>query len=114
MPPNSAPGPIRTARRTASSRRGTPCGSGADTVCDNPDTCDAGGACQSNYEPSTTECRADAGECDVAESCDGVGNCPVDGFEPSGTPCGSGADTVCDNPDTCDAEIGRASCRERE
>jgi hypothetical protein len=56
-----------------------------------------------NHEPTTTECRADAGDCDVAESCDGAGACPADAFEPAGTSCGSASDMVCDNPDTCDA-----------
>jgi hypothetical protein len=48
-------------------------------------------------------CRADAGECDVAEHCDGAGACPADSFEPAGFACGSNSDTVCDNPDTCNA-----------
>jgi len=85
---------------------GTACGDPADTVCDNPDTCDAAGGCQANSEPVTTECRADAGECDVAEYCDGAGSCPADVYEPEGTACGDPADTVCDNPDTCDASGG--------
>jgi hypothetical protein len=61
-----------------------------------------------NNEPSTTLCRADAGECDVPEFCNGGGTCPADGFEPSGTPCGSGSHTVCDNPDTCN---GSGACQ---
>jgi hypothetical protein len=33
-------------------------------------------------------CRASAGVCDVAESCDGVNDdCPADGFQPSSTVC---------------------------
>jgi hypothetical protein len=79
---------------------GTACGDPSDTVCDNPDSCVAG-SCQANYEPTSTTCRADAGECDVAEACDGAGTCPVDGFEPAGTACGDPSDTVCDNPDSC-------------
>jgi len=82
---------------------GAACGSSSDTVCDNPDTCDANGVCQPNNEPTTTVCRADAGDCDVAENCDGAGSCPADGFEPAGTQCGDTTDTVCDNPDTCNA-----------
>ena len=82
---------------------GSACGSSSDTVCDNPDTCDANGVCQPNNEPTTTVCRADAGDCDVAENCDGAGGCPADGFEPAGTQCGDTTDTVCDNPDTCNA-----------
>jgi hypothetical protein len=82
---------------------GTACGDPADTVCDDPDACDAAGSCLPNYEPPTTECRADAGECDLAELCDGAGVCPGDGFEPPGTVCGDPANTICDNPDACDA-----------
>jgi hypothetical protein len=80
---------------------GTACGNDGDTVCDNPDTCNGGGLCESNSEPATTVCRQDAGECDVEEKCDGAGACPLDSFEPADTSCGSSSDTVCDNPDTC-------------
>ena len=79
---------------------GAVCGSGSDTDCDNPDSCLAG-ACVPNYEPIITECRPDAGECDVPENCDGAGSCPADGFEGDGAVCGSGSDTDCDNPDSC-------------
>jgi hypothetical protein len=82
---------------------GTACGSASDTVCDNPDTCNASGACLSNFEPTTVVCRADAGECDVADLCNGAGACSPDSFEPAGTACGDHSDTVCDNPDTCSA-----------
>jgi hypothetical protein len=118
--------------------RGSACGSNADTDCTNPDKCDGNGACLSNDEPATTRCtddgepctadrcdgagtcahpagnagtvcRADAGECDVADVCDGIHpTCPVDAFEPSGTFCGSSADTDCTNRDTCD---GAGTCR---
>lgn len=87
---------------------GTECGDGSGTICDNPDTCDGLGACQDNFAVGTTQCRADQGDCDVPEFCDGAGSCPADGFETSGTSCGSGSDTVCDNPDTCD---GSGSCQ---
>jgi hypothetical protein len=54
-------------------------------------------------KPNGAICRPDAGDCDVAETCDGVTDqCPADGFEPGGTACGSGTDTDCDDPDTCD------------
>jgi hypothetical protein len=55
-----------------------------------------------NHEPAATECRPDAGDCDVAENCDGLGACPADAFEAAGTACGDASDTVCDNPDACD------------
>ena len=81
---------------------GTACGSASDTVCDNPDTCNASGACQANNEPGTSVCRADAGACDVAESCAPGGVCPADSFEPAGTACGGSA-ADCDALDTCNA-----------
>jgi uncharacterized repeat protein (TIGR01451 family) len=46
-------------------------------------------------------CRLAAGECDVAENCDGNGSCPSDGFKPDGSACGSQASSSCDQPDTC-------------
>ena len=41
----------------------------------------------------------------MPEYCDGAGSCsPADAFKPSeGTKCGDGTDTICDNPDTCNA-----------
>ena len=45
----------------------------------------------------------DAGQCDVAETCDGAGACPVDVYEIAGTVCGDGTDTVCNAADSCDA-----------
>jgi Ca2+-binding RTX toxin-like protein len=74
-------------------------------VCDLAENCPgvADGACPDDGFDTGTECRADTGECDVPESCNGFGvDCPPDGFEPADTPCGSGDDTECDNPDTCD------------
>jgi len=86
---------------------GTGCGDPADTVCDNPDTCDGQGVCQPNHEPDTTECRVDAGDCDVPEYCDGAGTCPEDSFEPPGTACGDPTNDACTDPDTCD---GQGAC----
>jgi hypothetical protein len=108
---------------------GTACGSPADTECDNPDTCNGAGVCQSNYEPAETPCgNPQDTDCDNPDSCDGAGNCQnnnePDGaictddgnqctadvcasaicthpHRPSGYPCGSPNDTQCDNPDTC-------------
>ncbi len=83
---------------------GTACGSGADTNCDNPDTCNSSGVCQSNFEPTSAVCRPASGSgCDAVEYCDGGGGCPVDAFLPSGTTCGDQTDTICDNPNTCNA-----------
>ncbi|MCK4659564.1 MAG: hypothetical protein KAV82_08595, partial [Phycisphaerae bacterium] len=61
-------------------------------------------ACQDNFEPGTTECRAAVGDCDVAETCDGAGSCPADGFQPIDTLCGDQNDTTCTGPDTCDGD----------
>ncbi len=79
------------------------CGNG---IVDGPEACDAGGAngmpgscCSATCTIVTagTECRAAAGPCDVAETCDGVTDtCPAD----SGLPDTDG-DTVCDAIDNC-------------
>lgn len=87
---------------------GTACGDATDGACTDPDTCDGSGVCLPNNEPSTVSCRADAGACDVEEFCDGAGGCPGDAFEPAGTACGNGDDTICTDPDTCD---GSGSCQ---
>jgi len=80
---------------------GTACGDSTDDVCTNPNTCDGNGVCQDNHEPTTTVCRDDAGECDVAEYCDGAGNCPADVYQQDDTPCDN--DTVCDGREVCTA-----------
>ncbi|HVV50676.1 MAG TPA: kelch repeat-containing protein, partial [Polyangia bacterium] len=52
-------------------------------------------------QPSGTVCRASAGACDVAETCNGSStSCPADGFASSGTVCRAAAD-VCDQAETC-------------
>ena len=95
---------------------GAACGSPGDTDCDNPDTCNGSGACQTNNEangttctsdsnPCTvdqcsggtcahpagnagTVCRASAGECDPQETCTGASPaCPTDTKAPNGTAC---------------------------
>lgn len=51
--------------------------------------------------PAGTACRAAAGACDVAESCDGASAaCPANGFLPAGTACRPAADS-CDAAETC-------------
>jgi hypothetical protein len=82
---------------------GKTCGSDGDGICDLQDECNGSGTCVDKVAPTTTSCRADAGECDVEEFCDGAGSCPANAFEPSGTACGDNSDGVCDNPDTCNA-----------
>jgi hypothetical protein len=71
-------------------------------VCDN-DTADrcagTSNTCNDAFRPSTVTCRADAGQCDVAEMCTGTsGACPADAFEPATTSCtGDSQGGVCDN-----------------
>ncbi|UCE58738.1 MAG: hypothetical protein JSU63_14995 [Phycisphaerales bacterium] len=109
---------------------GTACGDQAVTECDNPDTCDGAGACMPNYAPLGLSCGdLSTSDCDNADICDGQGLCDPnyqpngaactdDGIEctfdqcgdgiclhpprDTGTPCGDGSNTQCDNPDTCD------------
>jgi N-acetylneuraminic acid mutarotase len=51
--------------------------------------------------PMGVACRASAGSCDPAESCDGVNTlCPADVIAPSGTSCRATAG-MCDTPETC-------------
>jgi hypothetical protein len=57
----------------------------SDTVCDNPDRCDANGVRQPNHEPATTK-RPAVGQCDVAESCTADGVCPATDFAPRRRP----------------------------
>jgi hypothetical protein len=74
------------------------------------DECDGAGACAHPAGNAGAECRAAVGECDVAESCDGVsGTCPTDAFVSAGTACGDGSSGQCDNPDTCD---GAGACQD--
>ena len=82
---------------------GSSCGSSASTACDAPDSCDAFGRCVANRAPTTTICRPAAGDCDVADYCDGRGDCATDLLRPSGSACGNQTATECDAPDSCDA-----------
>ncbi|RME40334.1 MAG: hypothetical protein D6788_03515 [Planctomycetota bacterium] len=51
------------------------------------DFCQAG-VCTHPIQPAGIVCRPSAGECDVAETCDGVSTtCPADGFVADGTAC---------------------------
>ncbi len=56
-------------------------------------------ACQ--YKAAGTQCRANAGTCDVAESCSGSSaTCPADGFQSVGSVCRA-ASGLCDVAETC-------------
>lgn len=80
---------------------GSSCGSPVNTECDNPDTCDGAGTCQTNLEPSGTACGDPTDtECNGADTCNGSGMCQMN-IAPSGTACGDPSDTDCTNPDTC-------------
>jgi hypothetical protein len=53
------------------------------------------------FEPNTTECRASADICDVAENCTGSSaNCPADGFQSATTICRTAAGD-CDVAESC-------------
>jgi hypothetical protein len=74
-----------------------PCGAGF---------CDGGGACQTAN--AGTLCRVSAGDCDVAETRDGVAPvCPGDDFAAAGTLCRD-ASNACDAQDFCSG--GSADC----
>jgi len=104
----------------------TPVAAGAscsdDLFCNGAEACDGAGSCSALSPPcpvsacaacnevadacepaaAGTTCRPAAGECDVAEACDGITlSCPADGFRPSGTFCDDG--DSCFGPDACDA-----------
>jgi hypothetical protein len=64
-------------------------------VCDIADKCNGAGDCNDDAK-SKEECRAVAGLCDIAESCDGAGNdCPDDSFLSSDTICNYDPETYC-------------------
>jgi len=59
--------------------------------------------CVDVFQTSGTQCRASAGQCDVAETCSGSsGACPADGFASSATSCtGTSQGGACDGADHC-------------
>src|SRR5204863_392543 len=65
------------------------------------------GACQSNNETNSTACGDAGTQCANQDTCQS-GLCQDNGFQPSGTACGSNSDTACDNPDTCN---GSGTCQ---
>jgi MYXO-CTERM domain-containing protein len=85
----------------------TACGGGSTTDCQ---ACSiaAGatvdGTCAAR--PNLATCRASAGACDVAETCNGVlTTCPADTVLTVGTTCRAAAGT-CDQAETCDGTLG--------
>lgn len=106
------------------------CGNG---VLETPEECDEGASngdptscCTASCTlvPAGTTCRADAGDCDVEETCDGaLGSCPADDFEPAGTTCTDDGDActddecdgagLCDHPDKPDTDAD-GTCDEQD
>jgi hypothetical protein len=79
----------------------TPCGGGAADcqACSAAAGSAVDGSCAPL--PAGTTCRAAAGACDVAESCDGTSaECPADAFAQAGTTCRAAAGP-CDVPEAC-------------
>ena len=105
----TAPGFCQDTLVTQDKADGTACGDQTSGDCKAPDTCQDG-VCEAGFQPSTTTCRPAVDVCDVLESCTGSSaDCPTDAKAPAGTPCGSNANTVCDDPDTCD---GSGTCQD--
>jgi hypothetical protein len=86
---------------------GTLCGSAGDGQCDLQDTCDGAGSCDDNVEPFDTPCGDTGDQCTNQDLCDAAGVCLDNGYQPSGTLCGSAGDGQCDLQDTCD---GAGTC----
>ncbi len=102
---------------------GTPCSEGYCNGLGSCGACTVGAACSLGGDPcqlgqtdcatgapvcvaagpalAGTPCRASAGECDIAESCDGTSSaCPADAFAPSSRVCRA-ASGVCDVAEVC-------------
>ncbi len=77
---------------------GTSCGNSSSSQCDNPDTCDGAGNCESNFVSSGTNCD-DGSYCNVGETCDGAGNCSGG----SARDCDDGQ--YCNGTESCDDGI---------
>ncbi len=77
------------------------CGNAGDTDCDDPDTCDGGGSCVSNFADTGFPCGDPTEKlCDNPDICDGTGGC-LENLKPDGTACDD-AD-LCTGTDICAA-----------
>ena len=66
-------------------------------------------ACIDVFRAPGVTCRADLGQCDVAESCTGAsGVCPADAFEPNGTACNDSDPATCTDVCTSGSCAGNA------
>jgi len=83
--------------------------------CASDDDCEDNDPCTDNRCDPVEGCRFldnsapcdDGNACTTNDTCDGLGGCTDNDFQPSGTTCGSDADTDCTNPDTCN---GAGTC----
>lgn len=86
---------------------GDACGDQNDTVCDDPNTCNATGTCLENHEPATTTCGDPTDtQCNNPDHCSGTDGSCVNAAEPTTTRCGD-AEGPCTNQDFCD---GSGAC----
>lgn len=78
---------------------GTPCADDGSTC--SLDVCDGTGTCSHPAGNAGATCRASAGDCDLAETCNGASpTCPTDLFRPSSHTCRS-ATGECDVAEQC-------------
>ncbi len=85
----------------------TACAECGNDIVEAGEDCDGGDCCNVDCTFATGECRAAAGDCDVAESCTGTSaDCPADAFASTSTMCRPAAGD-CDVADNCD---GNGAC----
>ena len=77
------------------------CGSHVSTTCDQPDSCDASGVCQTNYASSSTGCN-DGNACTQTDTC-------KDGTCQGANPVACKALDSCHIPGSCDTQNGTCS-----
>jgi len=86
---------------------GASCGNSSSNACDNADTCNASGVCQSNHVADGGSCGDAGTACTNQDTCL-AGVCHDNGFKASGTACGTGSSDACDAADTCN---GAGTCQ---